>query len=168
MVVTIGAEDKEYQLFKGEWVAKGKWLCNVPRAAHWYYVGEVEVLVRMQQTLNSNLDLAPHSDSNPLPQLHASTLIQVLPLNPVKLDVNDHDWMMDEILRREDFTFEETVDEDTYEELCDYDGHSDDESGSESESGSAARIQAATSIPGGRRIPTMKIDESSERTSSVE
>ena len=67
MVVKIGTDDKEYQLFEEEWVAKGKWLYKVPRAAHWYYVGQDEVLVRMQQTLNSNLDMAPHSDSNPLP-----------------------------------------------------------------------------------------------------
>ena len=41
---------------EGEWVCKGLWLNNVPRASCWFYVGEKEVVVCSQFVLCPNFD----------------------------------------------------------------------------------------------------------------
>ena len=105
-IVEVGGN--EYQLFEGEWICEGLWLNHVPRARYWYTVGSVKIIVRLQHVLQADLDMAPLDDNNPLPRMPASTLREVLPLDPIKLCVLDHDYMMETAHQRgDDFGFEE-------------------------------------------------------------
>jgi len=122
----VEVEGEQVQLRKGEWVCKGKWLYDVPRALRWYFPGDIEIIVRMQTVLNADLNLEPYTDSNPMPRMNRTTMEQVLQKNPVKMSADDWDWMMDEAHRRIDFGFEEVVEDSS-------DDESDEESESESE-----------------------------------
>mmetsp|Transcript_16649 Transcript_16649/g.38155 ORF Transcript_16649/g.38155 Transcript_16649/m.38155 type:complete len:807 (+) Transcript_16649:281-2701(+) len=128
-VITVDGE--EVQLRKGEWVCKGKWLYDVPRARHWYFhepEGD-EVVVRMGQVLSADIDMAPLDDSNPLPRMPESVRRQVTPKNPIKLSLDEYDWLMDEMDRRERFNVEEVIDSES-DESDSEDDSDDDESGS--------------------------------------
>ena len=83
------------QLFEGDWVCHGKWLNYVPYANHWYTVSEVEVLVRCQTILHSDVKLAPHSHENKLPGMNPASRAQALALNPLRVTDEDHDFLMD-------------------------------------------------------------------------
>ena len=63
-------------------------------------------------------------DDNPLSRLPQSTLRQVLSFDPIKLSIDDHDYMMDEAHRREDFEFEESIDPEDEEDNEDDELHS--------------------------------------------
>ena len=118
----IRVDRKDVQLFAGEWVCDGIWLNHVPRAKNWYFVGNKKVTVRLKGLLHADLDMMPISADNPLPRINRRVKEQVLPLNPIKVSDYDHDYMMDEAHRREDFDFEEDFVMD--------DDESDDDSGS--------------------------------------
>ena len=125
VVVQNGEED--VQLFKGEWVCDGVWLNPVKGARHWYNVGETTVTVRMQSVLHTDLDMNPLSDNNPAPRGMKVPLKQYLASSSaIKLCADDHDELMDEAQRREDFDFEEkfTFDDD---DASDYDSEVDEE-----------------------------------------
>ena len=72
-------------------------------------MGDTVVTVRMKNVLHADLAMTPISANNPLPRLHQIVRNQVLPLNPHKLRLIDHDFMMDEISRRETMNIEEEV-----------------------------------------------------------
>ncbi len=82
---------------------------RVERARYWYTVGDTVVTVQMKNVLHSDLAMTPISASNPLPRLHPTVRDQVVPLNPHKMRSIDHDFMMDEISRRDTMNFEEEV-----------------------------------------------------------
>ena len=96
-------------VFQGDWICQGRWLNRVDRAKYWYTVGDTVVTVRMKNVLHADLAMTPISANNPLPRLHQIVRIQVLPLNPHKLRLIDHDFMMDEISWRETMNIEQEV-----------------------------------------------------------
>lgn len=122
----IKVEENEYQLYRGEWVCEAYWLNNVPRAKFWYTVGETKIVVRMKHVLHASLDLREISEDNKLPKLPEKTIRQVIPLHPIKISEDDHDFLMDEAHRREDFDHEEEV-------LNNSDDEDEDEEGEEDE-----------------------------------
>jgi hypothetical protein len=103
-------EDSPMMLFKEDWTCRGRWLDKVARAKYWYTVGDTVVTVWMKSVLNADLLLSPISKENQLPRLHPCVRDQVLPLHPQKLLVSDHDFMMEEIERRELLNANEDID----------------------------------------------------------
>jgi len=102
----ILVEETMMTVFQGDWICQGRWLNRVDRAKYWYTVGDTVVTVRMKNVLHADLAMTPISANNPLPRLHQIVRIQVLPLNPHKLRLIDHDFMMDEISWRETMNIE--------------------------------------------------------------
>jgi hypothetical protein len=98
-------------VFAGDWICDGIWLDQVTRAKVWYTAGETAVTVRMKNVLHADLVMTPNCADNPLPRLHPTMREHVLPLNPHKLWLIDHDFMMDEINRREPLNYDEDVDQ---------------------------------------------------------
>ena len=81
----------------------------------------------MQSVLHTDLDMNPLSDNNPAPRGMKVPLKQYLASSSaIKLCADDHDELMDEAQRREDFDFEEkfTFDDD---DASDYDSEVDEE-----------------------------------------
>ena len=75
--------------------------------------------------MHTDLNMEALSNHNRLPRMDRATKETVLPLNPMKLSMDDHDELMDEAHRREDFDYEEELvmdDDDDHE----YDSESDD------------------------------------------
>ncbi len=98
-------------VFAGDWICDGIWLDQVARTKFWYTVGERTVTVRMKNVLHADLVMTPTCADNPLPRLHPTVQDYVLPLNPHKLWLIDHDFMMDEIHWREPLNYDEYVDQ---------------------------------------------------------
>ena len=121
-------EDSPMMLFKGDWTCRGRWLDKVARAKYWYTVGDTAVTVRMKNVLNADILLSSVSEENPLPRLHPSVRDQVLPLHPQKLLARDHDFMMEEIERRELLNAEEDIDGDETSVDSDGDDYEDEDS----------------------------------------
>ena len=74
--------------------------------------------------MHADLEIRPISPENPL-KVGRRIKEQVLPLNPIKASDADHDNMMDEANRREDFDFEEDFvmeDEESNDESCSENG----------------------------------------------
>jgi hypothetical protein len=98
------------QVFTGDWVCNGKWLNNVHQAKFWYTIGDIEVTVRMQNVLNPNLSMRAVSADNPLPRMSNTVAEAIAQNHPIKLNACDHDFMMDEISRRQMLDYNEDVD----------------------------------------------------------
>ncbi len=105
----IMVENTMTTVFRGDWICEGRWLNRVERARYWYMVGDTVVTVRMKNDLHADLAMTPISVNNPLPRLHPTVRDQVVLLNPHKMQSIDHDFMMDEISRRDAMNFEEEV-----------------------------------------------------------
>ena len=84
--------------------------------------------VRMKNVLNADILLSSVSEENPLPRLHPSVRDQVLPLHPQKLLWRDHDFMMEEIERRELLNAKEDIDGDKTSVDSDGDDDEDEDS----------------------------------------
>jgi hypothetical protein len=54
----------------GEWVCKGNWLNNIDHAPQWYSLSDVEVVVRCQFVLGSDVVLSPHGTDNEFPKMN--------------------------------------------------------------------------------------------------
>jgi hypothetical protein len=80
---------------------------------YWYIVGATVVTVRMKNILHADLLMSPISDSNKFLRVHQSVRNHVLPLKPHKLLPQDHDYMMDEITRRELLNADEEMDDES-------------------------------------------------------
>ena len=102
-----GAED--CQLRSGDWVCHGIWLNYVPRANHWYTIGNTKVLVRCQSLLQSKIQLLPHSPDNKLPRMNEKSRLQAVALNPLRLRNEDHDFLMDAASLLEGLNYEEEI-----------------------------------------------------------
>jgi hypothetical protein len=96
-VLLVGDTQIQMQVLSVNWVCNGRWLNQVHRAKIWYTVGDVSVPVRMQNVLSANLDMTTASQENPLPRMSQAVLDNIMLLHPIKLDVLDHDFMMDEL-----------------------------------------------------------------------
>jgi hypothetical protein len=118
---------------EGEWVCKGLWLNEVPRAARWFWVGEREVVVRCQFILCPNLDLHEHSAENDLPRMSANHRTTVMGLNPIRLSDEHHDVLMDAASLREGLDYTEEI-ADSASESSDSDEETDDDDDDDSES----------------------------------
>jgi len=105
----IMVENSMMTVSKGDWVCEGKWFDRVERTKCWYTLGDTTVTVRMKNVLHADLVMVPVGDDNPLPRLNPTVRDHVLPLNPVMLKSSDHDFMMDEIGRREMLSHEEDI-----------------------------------------------------------
>jgi hypothetical protein len=105
----IMVENTMMTVFWGDWICEGRWLNRVEHARYWYTVGDTVVTVCMKNVLHADLAMTPISVNNPLPRLHPTVQDQVVPLNPHKMRSTDHDFMMDEISRRDAMNFEEEV-----------------------------------------------------------
>ena len=106
---------------KGDWVCDGMWYDRVERTKSWYTLGNDVVTVRMKNVLHADLIMIPISSDNPLPWLHPTVQNHVVPLHPEMLRSSNHDFMMDEIGRREMLSYDkEVVDSDN-------EGHSKEE-----------------------------------------
>ncbi len=58
--------DQPMKVFADDWVCDGKWWNHVHQTKFWYTVGDIEVMVRMQNVLNPNLGMHAVSADNPL------------------------------------------------------------------------------------------------------
>jgi len=99
------------QLFEGDWVCHGKWLNYVPYANNWYTVSDVEVLVRCQTILQSDVQLVPPSPENELPSMTRVTRAQALALNPLRVTNENHDFLMDAASLMEGLDYEVDIPE---------------------------------------------------------
>ena len=106
----IMVANQPMQVFAGNWVCDGKWLNPVHRAKFWYTVGDVEVMVWMQNVLNPNLSMSDLSADNPLPRLSNAVAEAVTQKHPIKLNAYDHNFVMDEISRGQMLDHDEDVD----------------------------------------------------------
>jgi hypothetical protein len=118
---------------EGEWVCKGLWLNNVPRAPRWFYVGEKEVVVCCQFVLCPNFDLHEYSATNDLPRMNSNHRTTVLLLNPILLSDKYHDVLMNAASLREGLDYEEEI-PDSASESSDNNDETDDEEDDNSES----------------------------------
>jgi hypothetical protein len=95
----------------GEIVCDATYYQKVPRAKHWYIpekseTGEnLKTIVRMKHVLAPDLYLLEVSNQNKLP--NTCNKRQILLLNPIRIAEHDHDWIHDEIARREEMDYEE-------------------------------------------------------------
>ena len=123
-VMKCGAE--HCQLFEGDWVCRGKWLDYIPYGNHWYTVSHVEVLVRCQTILQSNVELMPyHSEDNQLPpRMNQDSREQALALAPLRMTDDDHDFLMDAASLMEGLDYEVEI---PAAEADDGDGSEDEE-----------------------------------------
>ena len=80
---------------EGEYICDEYWLNHVPRTGHWYWVGKKKTTVQLQQILHANLSMAERANINPLLELQSSTMQQISDKICMKLDMHDHDCMMD-------------------------------------------------------------------------
>jgi hypothetical protein len=94
----IMVADQLMQVFAGNLVCNGKLLNNVHQAKFWNTVGGIEVTGRMQNILNPYLGVRAVS---------ADTIAQN---HPIKLNAYAHDFMMDEISRRQMLDDDEDAD----------------------------------------------------------
>ena len=86
-------------------------------------------MVRMQQVVAANLQLAPISDANKLPAgMSKKNKSAATKLKAMRVDPADHEKMLDEINRREVLEHDEVDDESSAEDSSDEDG---EEAGSE-------------------------------------
>ena len=106
----VMVEKSPVMLFRGDLICRGIWLDQVSREKIGYTVGQIVVIVRMKSVLVTDLLLSPISEEKPFPRVHPSVREQLLPLHPHKLHVRDHDYMMDEIERRESLNADENID----------------------------------------------------------
>jgi len=113
------------QLFKDEWVCDGIWLNNVERAKYWYWVGDKTITVRMKNVLHSDLEMKELSADNPLPRMNARSKETYTAKKPIKLDEEDHDELMNESHRRDEFDYEEEFVGD--DDSIDYDSEEEEE-----------------------------------------
>jgi hypothetical protein len=90
------------------------------------YLGETIVTVRMKNVLHADLMLIPIGAANALPRLHPTVRHHVLPLHPEMLQSSDHDFMMEEIGRREMMSYDEDI-VDSDDEGCSDDNDDEDE-----------------------------------------
>jgi hypothetical protein len=67
------------------------------------------VTIRMKNVLHADLVMTPNDGDNTLPRLHPTMRDHVISLNPHKLRLIDHDFMMGEIHRREPMNYEEYI-----------------------------------------------------------
>ncbi len=85
------------------------------------------VTVRMKNVLNADLLLSPISKENPFPRVHLSMRDHAKQLHPHKLLVRDHDFMIEEIERRELLNANEDIDgEGNVVDSDEYDDEDDD------------------------------------------
>ena len=106
--IVVKNNGKDVQLTKGEYVCNEYWLNHILRARYWYWASEKKITVRLQHIIHADLCMAEWFDNNPLLQMHPSTVQQICDKICVKLDVQDHDGMMDTAeLRGNDFDFEQ-------------------------------------------------------------
>ena len=117
----------------GEWVCNGVWLNDVPRAPHWYWISDVEVVVRCQFILCCDLELHSLGPNNDLPRLNVNYRAEVLSNNPIKLCVEDHDDLMDAASHREGLDYDEEIREEEYDDDYESDGYSSSDTVSEEE-----------------------------------
>ena len=96
----------------GDIVSKGVWMNDVQRAQRWFWESANEVVVRCQSILCSDVELSKHGPNNDLPRLNARYRAEVLALNPMKIDDQIHDTLMDSASLREGLDFEEEVESD--------------------------------------------------------
>ncbi len=109
-----------------DWICNGIWLDQVACAKYWYTVGETIVPVCMKNVLHANLMMTPNSADNPLPRLHPTVRDHVLLLKQQKLQLIDHDFMMDEIHWREPLNYNEYIEQQN-DDVSHSGGSSDDE-----------------------------------------
>ncbi len=95
---------------------------------YWYTVGDLLVTIQMKSVLNADLLMSPISKENQFPRVHPSMWDQVLPLHPHKLFMQDHDFMMEEIERRELLNADEDIDGEGSDVDSDGDSDEDNES----------------------------------------
>ena len=97
----VMVEDAPMMLFKGEWICEGKWWDKVSRAKFRHTVRDMVVTVCMKSVINADLITSPISEANTFPRVHSSVQDQVLSLHLQKLHARDHDFIIEEIGRRE-------------------------------------------------------------------
>jgi hypothetical protein len=85
----------------------------VHQAKFWYTIGDIEVMVRMQNVLNPNLGMRVVSADNTLPRMSNAAAEAIAQNHPIKLNAYDHDFMMDEISRRQMLDHNENVDDES-------------------------------------------------------
>ena len=104
----VKVENTSYSLFQNEWICRGRWFDCVPSTTeHWFTEGEQEVIVRMKHVLMANVPLDQVSDSNKLPKLARGVKEQLKDKCPQKLEVECHNFLMEEAHRREELDHEE-------------------------------------------------------------
>jgi hypothetical protein len=79
-------------------------------------------MVRMQNVLNPNLGMGAVSVDNSLPRMSNAVAEAIAQIYPIKLNAYDHDFMMDEISRRQMLDHNEDVDN----ERSSYDSEDDE------------------------------------------
>ena len=117
----------------GEWVCKGVWLNDVPRAQRWFWIGDTEVVMRCQFVLCPKLELQEWSEDNDLPRMNAAHRASILSLNPLRLSDDNHDVLMDSASLREGLDYEEVIPFNTLESSDDDAETDDDEEEDDSE-----------------------------------
>ena len=89
-------------------VCKGNWLNNIDRAAQWYSLSDVEVVVRCQFVLGSDVVLSPHGTDNEFPRMNRKYREEVLAnMNQMRLREDEHDNLMDSVSLQEGLDYEE-------------------------------------------------------------
>ena len=97
---TLDRYDGPDVLQKGELVVKAKYLNPVPRAPKWYTPSELEVIVRVQHVLATDLSLLESSDSNKLPSSFSKKAREdTLRQGGKRISNQDHQDMLGQILR---------------------------------------------------------------------
>ena len=108
---------------------------KVPGASLWYTPDQGEgrkTVVRMQQVVAANLQLAPISDANKLPAgMSKKNKSAATKLKAMRVDPADHEKMLDEINRREVLEHDEVDDESSEEDSSDEDDEDAGSAGSE-------------------------------------
>jgi hypothetical protein len=67
------------------------------------------VTICMKNVLHADLVMTPNNGDNTLPRLHPTVQDHVIPLNPQKLWLIDHDFIMDKIHWRESMNYNQYV-----------------------------------------------------------
>jgi hypothetical protein len=102
------------KLDEGELVCEAKYYTKVPRARFWYTPTEMKMMVRVQTVVATDLELLEPSPTNPLPNTCKKRDAERL--GSRKINVSEHNTMIDKSARREQLDYEEELVEDADEE----------------------------------------------------
>ena len=82
----------------GAWLVDCCWLLSVPRARHWYTKSKQPKTVNMMHIVATDVRMNPSSPTNMIPK---SVRKRAEQQNAIKISLESHDFIMDEISRRE-------------------------------------------------------------------